>query len=347
MDAPASTETPRQEPETAGPGGGQPTPRPEPPAPAARLDYYGVPPIKKPHWKWEIVLYFFLGGIASGAYTIATVAEVYGDERHRPLIRAGRYIALPCLMVSPLLLIKDLGKPSRFFNMLRIFKIKSPMSMGTWGLVVFSGFATLSAAAELAGQGVGRGALPARLITLRPTDWIGRAGTFFALFVGGYTGVLLSATAVPLWARNKYLLGPTFISSAVSTGAAAISAALTLTGHDDHDTMAALEEVEAAALVSEIGLLAAQGVHAGRLAHPLLSGKYSTLFVPGVLLGMIAPLLAQLNGLRRGRRTRLGRLITSVLVLAGGLMLRYTLIYAGKHSADDPAAYFSQTRARR
>ena len=317
----------------------------DPTAEAARADYYGVPPIKKPHWQWEIVLYFFLGGIASGAYTIATLAEVYGDARHRNLVRAGRYIALPCLLLSPPLLIKDLGKPSRFFNMLRIFKIKSPISMGTWGLVAFSGFAGLSAAAELAAQGVGRGTLPARLILLLPRDWIGRAGTFFALFVGGYTGVLLSATAVPLWSRNRYLLGPTFISSALSTGAAAITAALTLAGQDDHETMAALEEIESVALTAEISLLAAQGVHAGRLAQPLLTGKYSTLFVPGVLLGMVVPLLAQLNGLRRGRRTRLGRLATSLLVLAGGLMLRYTLIYAGKHSADDPAAYFAQTRA--
>ena len=109
------------------------------------------------------MLYFFLGGIAAGAYTIATLAEVFGDKRHRPIVRAGRYIALPCLAVSPLLLIKDLGKPTRFFNMLRVFKLKSPMSMGTWGLVTFSGFAGLSAVAELAAQGVARGTFPARL----------------------------------------------------------------------------------------------------------------------------------------------------------------------------------------
>jgi formate-dependent nitrite reductase membrane component NrfD len=210
--------------------------------------------------------------------------------------------------------------------------------------VTFSGFATLSVAAELAAQGFLRGTLPARLALALPRDLIGRAGSFFALFVGGYTGVLLTATAVPLWARNKYLLGPTFISSAVSTGAAAITAALTATGHDDDTTMAALEEVEIAALVSEIGLLAAQGVHSGPLARPLLTGKYSTLFVPGVVFGMIVPLLAQLNGLRRHHRTRLGRLVTSTLVLLSGLILRYTLVYAGKSSADDPAAYFAQTR---
>src|SRR5438067_13395043 len=99
--------------------------------------YYGIPPIKKPHWKWEIVLYFFLGGIAAGAYTLATIAEVFGDRRHRAIVRAGRFIALPFVAVGPLLLSKDLGKPQRFYDMLRVSKSKSPMSMGTWGLVTF------------------------------------------------------------------------------------------------------------------------------------------------------------------------------------------------------------------
>jgi formate-dependent nitrite reductase membrane component NrfD len=316
---------------------------PQPPTPNPQ-SYYGIPPIKKPHWKWEIVLYFFLGGVASGAYTIATLAEVYGDRRHRPIIRAGRYIALPCLLVSPILLIKDLGKPIRFFNMLRVFKIKSPMSMGTWGLVAFSGFAALSTAAELAEQGVARGTLPARLALLLPRRLIGRAGSFFALFVGGYTGVLLSATTVPLWAKNKYLLGPTFISSALSTGAAAINLALAATGHEDAQMLAALERTEAVSLTSELTMLAAQGVASGRLAQPLLTGKYSTLFVPGIVMGVLLPLLAALNGIARGHRTRAGRIATSLLTLIGGVILRWTLVYAGKDSADDPQAYFEMTR---
>ena len=306
--------------------------------------YYGIPPIKKPHWKWEIVLYFFLGGIAAGAYTIATLAEVFGDKRHRPIVRAGRYIALPCLAVSPLLLIKDLGKPTRFFNMLRVFKLKSPMSMGTWGLVTFSGFAGLSAVAELAAQGVARGTFPARLALALPRRLIGRAGSFFALFVGGYTGVLLSATTVPLWAKNKYLLGPTFISSALSTGTAAISLALAATGHDDERALAALERTEAVSLTTELAMLAAQGANSGRLAQPLLTGKYSTLFVPGIAFGVLLPLLAALIGIARGHRTRAGRIATSLLTLLGGLILRWTLVYAGKDSADDPAAYFEMTR---
>ncbi len=310
----------------------------------ARGSYYGIPPIKKPHWKWEIVLYFFLGGIASGAYTIATLAEVFGDRRHRQITRWGRYIAMPCLAVSPILLIKDLGKPSRFFNMLRVVKLKSPMSMGTWGLLGFSGFAALSTAAELADQGFLRGTWPARLALLLPRRLIGRAGSFFALFVGGYTGVLLAATTVPLWAKNKYLIGPTFISGAVSTGAAAIGLALAASGHDDDRTMAALEETETVALTTEVAMLAAQAINSGRLADPLLRGRYRTLFLPAVGFGMVLPWLAQINGLRRRHRTRGGRVCTDLLVLLGGLGLRWSLIYAGKASAEDPEAYFAQNR---
>ena len=310
----------------------------------ARGSYYGIPPIKKPHWKWEIVLYFFFGGIASGAYTIATLAEVFGDRRHRAIVRAGRYIAMPCLLISPVLLIKDLGKPSRFFNMLRVVKLKSPMSMGTWGLVTFSGFAALSTAAELAAQGFLRGTWPARLALALPRRLIGRAGSFFALFVGGYTGVLLTATTVPLWAKNRLLIGPTFISSALSTGAAAIGVALAAAGHDDDRTLTALDETETLALTSEISLLVAQALTSGRLVDPLLRGRYRTLFLPGVGFGMVLPLLANLNGLRRGHRTRAGRLLTGILALFGGLALRWSLVYAGKQTADDPAAYFDQTR---
>ncbi len=323
--------------------------RAEPPGPAtansaAARSYYGVPPLKEPHWKWEIVLYFFLGGIASGAYTIATLAEVFGDGRHGAIVRAGRYVALPCLAVSPLLLIKDLGKPSRFFNMLRLIKLKSPMSLGTWGLLGFSGFATLSVAAELADQGVARGTWPARLARRLPRRLIGRAGSFFAIFVGGYTGVLLSATAVPLWSRNRLLLGPTFISSALSTGAAAIGAGLAARDAAGETDLGALEQTEIVALATELTMLAAQGLNSGRLADPLLRGRYRTLFLPAVGGGIVLPLLAQLNGRLRGRRTRAGRLLTSALVLLGGLALRWSLVYAGKESARDPEAYFGETR---
>jgi formate-dependent nitrite reductase membrane component NrfD len=108
--------------------------------------------------------------------------------------------------------------------------------------------------------------------------------------------------------------------------------------------MAALEQTEAFALASELTMLAAQAVTSGPVIQPLLTGKYSTLFLPAVALGIVVPLRAELRGLRGGHRTRAGRLVTSVLVLLGGLALRWSLVYAGKDTADDPAAYFEQTR---
>src|SRR5262249_26014689 len=131
---------------------------------------------------------------------------------------------------------------------------------------------------------------------------------------------------------------------ALSTGAAAITLALAALRRDDDHTMPALETTETLALSAELGLLAAQAATSGRLAAPLLTGRYRTLFLPAIGLGIIVPLLAGLNGLARRRRTRRGRLLTSLLVLLGGLALRWSLVYAGKASADDPAAYWTMTR---
>src|SRR5579884_1066062 len=172
-----------------------------------KTDYYGLPVLKRPHWQWEIALYFWTGGIAAGTYLVAAIADLFGDEHDRPTVRAGRLLPLPLVLVSAALLIKDLGRPEKFYNMLRIFKLKSPMSAGTWGLTGFGGFVGLSALLELLTPGDGwRG--------LRRT--VAALGTPFGFFVGGYTGVLISATAVPLWAKNRLLWGPTFLASAFS-----------------------------------------------------------------------------------------------------------------------------------
>src|SRR5512133_3584578 len=99
--------------------------------------YYGYPALKRPEWRWEIPAYFFLGGLAAGSYLIATLADLFGTQEDRPVSRVGRYLAFASVAVSPLLLVRDLGRPERFSHMLRILKTRSPMSMGTFGL---SGF---------------------------------------------------------------------------------------------------------------------------------------------------------------------------------------------------------------
>ena len=87
-------------------------------------------------WTWEVPVYFWFGGIAAGSSFVALACDLAGDHRSA---RIARRVALGALMPSPPLLIMDLGRPERFYNMLRIFKPRSPMSMGAWCLSVFGG----------------------------------------------------------------------------------------------------------------------------------------------------------------------------------------------------------------
>ncbi len=118
-----------------------------------------------------------------------------------------RKVALGALLPSPPLLIMDLGRPERFYNMLRIFKPRSPMSMGSWCLSLFGGLLSAAIVADVLGH--------------RKTARALGAGTAVAgSYLGSYTGVLLASTAVPVWARSRLFLGPIFISTATLTGAA-------------------------------------------------------------------------------------------------------------------------------
>ena len=99
--------------------------------------YYGVPLIHKAGWRWQIILYFFLGGIAGGSYLVAALADLLNIDKKNELVRSGRYLSFVCILASPVLLIMDLGRPERFHHMLRVFKLRSVMSLGTWGLSTF------------------------------------------------------------------------------------------------------------------------------------------------------------------------------------------------------------------
>src|SRR3954467_341543 len=163
--------------------------------------YYGLPVIHGPHWNWLIVAYFYLGGIAGVSYALASIAEMLGGPANRQIARTGRYLALATMLPCPVLLTLDLGRPERFHHMLRVLKIRSPLSVGTWTLLAFSGFAGLSAVAQAAKDGLlGRDTLPANLGRALPARALGAAGIAPAFFLSDYTGTLLGATAVPLWA---------------------------------------------------------------------------------------------------------------------------------------------------
>jgi formate-dependent nitrite reductase membrane component NrfD len=310
--------------------------------------YYGLPVIHGPHWKWLIVLYFFLGGLSGGSYALASVADLFGGGEGRRIARVGRYLSLAALLPCPILLILDLGRPERFLYMLRVLKLRSPMSLGIWGLTVFGGFCALSALVQAARDGLlGGDTAAARRLRAVPTKPLAALGAGPALFVGGYTGVLLAATAVPLWTKSYLLLGPLFLTSALSSATAAIALVLALARGTSRRTLERLERLDRIAIVAELALLLAVRLNLGaRLARPLTRGHLGRVYRLGVLaLGLAAPLALQFGVLHRGRTpSRPTTALASILVLVGGFLLRYLVVMAGRQSADDPEATFHLTR---
>jgi formate-dependent nitrite reductase membrane component NrfD len=311
-------------------------------ADAARTSYYEVPVVHAPHWGWLIICYFFLGGLAAGSYVLASIADLVGGVDGRRIVRAGRYVSVAALLPCPALLVLDLGRPLWFHHMLRVVKLRSPMSAGVWGLLAFSGCCGLSAVLQAARDGWlgGRTVARARLVPLDRA--LGVVGTGPAFFLGSYTGVLLAATAVPLWARSYLLVGPLFLTSALSSGTAAITVVLALARGTPPATLRRLERFHLVALLADLGLLLAMRAHLGRrLARPLETGRIGLLFRGGVLgAGLLAPLAIQGWAAARGRESRALSALASALVLAGGFLLRYVMVNAGRRSADDPRATY-------
>src|SRR5260221_1098674 len=110
-----------------------------------------------------------------------------------------------------------------------MFKVRSPMSMGTWALLGLGLVSGITATIQAARDGLLGRWWGASLLAALPQKLIALPGTALGMFLGGYTGVLLTATSVPLWSRSK-LLGAVFISSAISTSAALLSCVLRLAG---------------------------------------------------------------------------------------------------------------------
>ena len=174
--------------------GGRPPGAPFPQA-TPETGYYKIPLLKEPPWKWEIPLYFFVGGAAGAAAVVGAIADYTGVDRK--LVKHARWIAAAGSVISPALLISDLGRPARFLNMLRVFKPQSAMSVGVWTLVGFSGGAAAAAFAQVLTDRYGP-SFPVRVI-----EQAGQAASLlFGLPFSNYTGVLIGATAIPAWNEN-------------------------------------------------------------------------------------------------------------------------------------------------
>ncbi|MCA1684669.1 MAG: polysulfide reductase NrfD, partial [Planctomycetia bacterium] len=256
-----------------------------------------------PGWHGWIIAYFYLGGIAAGAYGVHSLAGLFGDEDAHRATRAGAYLAFPLVGVCGLILIVDLNRPERFWHMMvqsetfrPMFKWWSPMSAGSWGLSAFAGFSALSFAGALAEDRwpvLGRWSEPAAGLRRGPVGRVVQVGGALAsFFLGAYTGTLLSATNQPGWAQTTWL-SPLFLASAGSTGVAAILVATPWRPTGSPVGAAhRLERLDAYAILLELAILAAFAVSLGPLAGPAF-GRWPGVLIPAFVLpaGLLLPLV--------------------------------------------------------
>ena len=269
--------------------------------------------LKSPDWHLLIVWYFFLGGIAGGAYFTAAIADNFGGPRDKSVIRIGYVLALLLIGLCGILLILDLGTPSRFMNMMMHFKFWDPMSIGAWMLGVFGLFAFVSSVLSLVG---GEGVAPARRA-------VSLVGTIAGFFIAAYTGVLLSATALPLW-REARLMGALFLASGASTGMAAISLLLYLSGESAGEGFKKVKRADRFAMIFELLVLALFLAFLGSAAAPITTGHMAPLFWVGlVIAGLIVPLVMDVAG-----AGMVPAVVPALLVLVGGFIMRYVIVMA-------------------
>ena len=292
-----------------------------------------------PHFRWLIVLYFFIGGISGGALLLASLLELFGTHEDRPLRRLASYLSFAGAVASAIILIVDLGVPLRFWHMLVqsetgrvMFKWWSPMSVGAWGLLVFGFFAMLATLAGLAEEGRLRWP-PLRYLARPPIATIGAIGGIFGgLFLAGYTGVLLSVSNRPVWADSSWL-GLLFIISGGSTAAASLILLVRWRRTTDPERVAWLIRFDRILLVLELVALSIFVVSLGAAARVFLSLWGAVLVVGVVLAGIVVPLVLELRATRRGASvtaTPFPAPLAAGLVLAGGLLLRVVVLFSSE-----------------
>jgi protein NrfD len=314
-------------------------PRPPQPVPPT---YYDRPALKESGWGFLVATYFFVGGLAGVAQLIASIVDLIGHRRDRPLVSAGRYLALLGSLISPMLLIADLRTPSRWYNMLRIYRGTSPMSIGSWTLMAFGTLSGLAALGQLASDVLG---LRAGRVVAR---WIGLPAAASGALLAGYTGTLLAATSSPLWATGFRILPPLFAMSGTATATAALSLVLRRIGAP-RATLQRLERLSLAASLAELVLAVRQTRewrHAG-VAGPLDEPPLAIPYRLGSLgLGILVPLAVHLAQALTGRELRTASTLASVAALIGGYAQRAAIVFAGRRSAERPRDYFRLTAER-
>jgi hypothetical protein len=289
-----------------------------------RSGYYGQPVVKPPVWTWEIPIYFFIGGFAGMSAVIAFAGLIFHEI---DLARTAMSLATIGAVLSPILLTIDLGRPRLFLNMLRVFKYKSPMSVGAWIVFAFGACVIPGVIAfELHAQHIFGGGIDQFLKIFAHLLVIGSA--FWGVLLATYTGVLLGVTAIPAWFLHRVLLP----IHSCTAGLGSAAALLELLGH----RIAPINAVGFLVAAIETALwiwleidkhgAADRALHEGSAGWLIRGGEF--------LSGPLALIL------------RLANLVplAAISFLLGALISRFGWIEAGKVCGRDPEAVFASQR---
>jgi formate-dependent nitrite reductase membrane component NrfD len=292
-------------------------------------------------WGWEVYVEMFAAGLAAGAFLIAMLLEFYGRGRS-PIARTAHIITVPLLLVATALLILKLERSERFWHMviqsenipLPMLKWWSPISIGAWGLMIFSGLATISLIDALIARGYFSVGPWRRDNTLHG----GRFGWLFAipatlsaLFVAGYSGALLSVTAVPGW-EDTVFIAPFFIGVSAATGAALLILIDAITKKAPLDEIESLTLFGTISVAWQIVLLIILVVSlGGALSTFLGSVRTAVAFVTAIILAVISAVLFYVK-LHPSDQVRLGTGATMLLV--SGFLFRYAVVMGPQHDIE-------------
>lgn len=285
---------------------------------------YGRPVLKEPIWTPEIPTYFYTGGLAGASAAFALASELTGDHA---AARRAWLAALAGAVVSPALLISDLGKPSRFLRMLRMFKVTSPMSVGSWILAAFGTVTAPATAHAVLPGGLGPAGRGAQV-----------ASGLLGLPLASYTAALIANTAIPVWHHARVEL-PFVFAAGAATSAGAVAVMTTPV-----DDAPAGRRLAVGGAVAEVALtqlmeqrLARAGV--GEPYHEGAAGKLAKAATALTAAG--AGLLAA-----RGARSRRAAVAAGGLLTAGALAERWAIFRAGFQSAARPQDTIDPQRER-
>jgi protein NrfD len=288
-------------------------------------------------WGWEIPVYLFLGGLAAGVLFFAAFYYLRGKENeYKSAVKWVPMLTPFFLVIGLAALFIDINHKPYFWRLYTTIKLQSPMSWGAWTLMVVTPLSFIWAASYL------RELFPGLIIKYRwfhvaerlvqdnrrPLAWI---MVVFSAILGIYTGILLSAfNARPLW--NTSILGPLFLISGLSAGAALIMmlSKNPLERKQFSQIDLVLIAIELALVVHMfMGFRASTQVQI-EAAELFLGGAYTLPFwVFVVFLGMILPALLEFWELK-GKH--IPAYIPAVLILIGNVMLRFIIVYAGQAS---------------